>query len=220
MDITALFSISYGVYILSTKYNDEINACVINTAIQVTQEPARVSVTVLKSNYTHDLILKSNQIGISVLGEQASLDMISRFGFQSGRDVNKFADFSYETDILGNPIIKEGCLSTITGKVTQAIDLGTHTLFIADVVDAKTIEQGKSMTYAYYRDLKMGKVKPSTDNDETKAPLNSEADKNGKDIYQCSICHYVYDGDIPFEELPDSYVCPLCNQPKSVFTKQ
>lgn len=214
MDQTALFTITYGVYLLGTKSEEKENACVINTLNQLTQDPMRVSITVLKSNLTHDMIHTSNQFSVSVVSQYASLDLITRFGFQSGRNVDKFADFSYTTDTLGNPVITQDCVATLSCKVTQAIDLETHTLFIADVVEATNLAAEPPMTYAYYRELKMGKVTQQRPQAEAPTPT-AEA----QTTYQCSICHYVYDGDVPFESLPDDYVCPLCNQPKSVFKK-
>lgn len=218
MDKTALFTITYGVYILGVATNERYNACVINTLSQVTQTPERVSVTVLKSNLTHDMVQESKQFSVSVLGKHAELDMIARFGFQSGREVDKLVDFPYHVDTLDNPVIEVGAVATMSCKVINEIDLGTHTLFIGDVVEARNLDKEEPMTYAYYRDLKMGKV-TQTSEDKTLANEKVEESVANKETYQCSVCHYVYDGETPFEELPDDYKCPLCNQPKSVFVK-
>ncbi|MEG0708497.1 MAG: flavin reductase [Cellulosilyticaceae bacterium] len=208
MDNTALFTIPYGVYILGTELNGKKNACVINTLSQVTQEPVRVSVTVLKTNLTHDMIKQSNKFSVSVLGKHASLDTIARFGFQSGRTVDKLEGFSHEIDSLDNPVITVDSIATMSSRVIESLDLGTHTLFIGEVIEARKLDREEPMTYAYYRDLKTGKV------------AGQNLEKDDESTYQCSVCHYVYDGDMPFEELSDNYVCPLCNQPKSVFTKK
>lgn len=213
MDNTALFTIPYGVYILGTELNGQKNACVINTLSQVTQEPVRVSVTVLKTNLTHDMIQQSHKFSVSVLGKHASLDTIARFGFQSGRTVDKLDGFPYEIDSLGSPVITTDSIATMSCRVVESLDLGTHTLFIGEVLEARNLDREEVMTYAYYRDLKTGKVVRDKVQEikETELP---------KEVYQCSVCHYVYDAETPFEELPDYYVCPLCNQPKSVFVKQ
>ncbi|MEG0014633.1 MAG: flavin reductase [Cellulosilyticaceae bacterium] len=208
MDNTALFTIPYGVYILGTELNGKKNACVINTLSQVTQEPVRVSVTVLKTNLTHDMIKQSNKFSVSVLGKHASLDTIARFGFQSGRTVDKLEGFSHEIDSLDNPVITVDSIATMSSRVIESLDLGTHTLFIGEVIEARKLDREEPMTYAYYRDLKTGKV------------AGQNLEKDDESTYQCSVCHYVYDGDMPFEELSDNYVCPLCNQPKSAFTKK
>lgn len=214
MDSTALFTITYGLYLLGAESQGKGNVCVINTLNQVTQDPMKVSITVLKSNLTHDMVDESKKFSVSVVSKYASLDTVAQFGFQSGRDVDKLADFPFEKDSLGTPVIEKDCIATMSCKVIDQVDLGTHTLFIADVVEARNIVKEEPMTYAFYRDLKMGKV-----SNEKVEVEGAQEQKEDKATYQCSICHYVYDGDVPFEELPEDYVCPLCNQPKSAFAK-
>lgn len=215
MDTTALFNITYGVFILGSEQDGKRNACVINTLAQVTQEPVRVSITVLKTNLTHDMIKASNKFSVSILGKHASLDTIARFGFQSGRNVDKLEGFPYEVDSLGNPVITTDSIATMSCKVTELVDMETHTLFIGEVVEAKNLDREEPMTYAYYRDLKTGKVTRDVVQAEQKVDAKVQ-----EAAYQCSVCHYVYDGDTPFEELPEDYLCPLCNQPKSAFVKK
>jgi len=209
MDQTALFTIPYGVYILTTEFEGKKNGCVINTLGQVTDEPVRVSFTVLKENLTHELVCKSNKCSLSILSKKASLDVIKKFGYVSGRETDKFKDMEYSVDELNNPVLDKECVATICCRVTEKIDLGTHTLFICDVVDAKKLNNEKSMTYSDYRDIKSGKVLKEDD-----------AQGEEKPIYECKVCHYIYDGDIPFEDLPDDYICPICKKPKAVFIKQ
>lgn len=211
MDETAIFKISYGMFFLGCKLDEgnKKNVCVVNTVAQVTQEPIRVSVTILKNNLTHDYILKAKQFSVGVMGINTSLDVINRFGSQSGRDVDKLADFAYKTDILGNPLIDDGCIASLCCKVIQTVDLDTHTTFIADLVDAKTLSNDQPMTYNDYRAIRSGnKHAASTPNQN-----DQEA------TYQCTVCHYVYDGETPFEDLPDDYICPICKKPKSAFVK-
>lgn len=206
MDQTALFSLTYGMYILGTEFDSKINACIVNTVSQVTQEPVRVSVNVIKNNYTAELINKSKKFSVSVLSRNASLDTVMNFGYSSGRDRNKFENMSYDTDVQGCPIIRTGCNAVISCKVFETIDLGTHYMFIADVVDCEKTNNDDSMTYGDYRDIKAGKQ------------IDSKSEEK-KEMYECSICHYIYDGETSFDELPDDYVCPVCGQPKSVFYK-
>ena len=206
MDETAVFKIAYGLFFIGSRYEDKENICVINTAAQVTQEPLRISVTLLKTSYTHQLLQQSGQFSLGILGQSAKLDAIAHFGQTSGRDGDKLSGWAVEHDLLGNPLFAQGCVATLSGKVVQRVDLDTHTLFIADLADAKVLSDEPPMTYGDYRLLKAGGA--------PKAAASQE-----KAAYQCTICHYVYDGEIPFEELPEDWVCPVCRKPKSVFVR-
>lgn len=158
------------------------------------------------------MINASKKFNISVLGKHAALEQIAHFGFNSGRDKNKFEGICYETDSLGIPIIKEGAIATLSCKVIEAIDLGSHTLFVGEIVEANKVDNIEPMTYAFYRDLKAGKVSFNPEKAETVISTVTE-----KVQYECSVCHYIYEGEIPFEELPEDYVCPICGKPKSAF---
>jgi len=209
MDQTAIFKISYGVFYVGTTFGTTSNLCVVNTVVQVANEPLRISVAMLKNGYTQELIQKSGQFSVDVIGDNASLEDIAHFGQSSGRDHDKLSAMPVEWDSLGNPTFRRGCIAEYTCKVIESIDVGTHMLFIADVVDAKNLQEDAPLTYANYRIYKQGGGKPAAD-----TPAEKPAE-----IWQCSICHYIYDGDIPFEDLPDDYVCPVCGQPKSVFVR-
>lgn len=208
MDESAIFKISYGMFYLGCEDNSKKNVCVVNTVAQVTQEPLKVSVTVLKTNLTTDMILNSKKFSVSIMGMNAPMDTINHYGGQSGRDVDKLLNMDYKLDILNNPLVDEGCIATLCCKVCQVIDLGTHYMFIADIVDAKNLSNEQPLTYKDYREIRADIKKQ----DSTK-PVDE------KEIWQCTVCHYIYDGDIPFEDLPDDYVCPICKKPKSVFKK-
>ncbi len=210
MNDTAIFKLSYGVFYLGCEDNGKKNVCVVNTVAQVTQEPIKVSVTILKTCLTHDMVLSAKKFSVGIMGENALMDTIHHFGNQSGKTVDKLANFDYKNDILGNPLIDENCIATLCCKVCQVVDLGTHTLFIADVVDAETLSNDEPLTYKGYRDIRAGIKKPSILND---------VETVQKDVWQCTVCHYIYDGEIPFEDLPEDYVCPVCKKPKSVFKK-
>lgn len=204
MDNHAIFKLSYGLFVLTTKSGEKVNGCIINTAQQVTAIPERISITVAKSNLTHDLVAESQQFCVSVLGEHAPLEVVQHFGMQSGRTIDKFKDLAYKEDVLGNPYLEEGMIAYLTGKVIQQVDLGTHTMFIADYVDAKVLGEEAPLTYAGYRERKNGAQKQTSE----------------KAVYECSICHYEYDGEEPFDTLPEDYICPICKQPKKVFIKK
>lgn len=184
----ALFKISYGLYVLTAKDGEKDNGCIINTAQQVTDNPKRICVAVNKQNYTHDMIMKTGEFNVCALTEDTPFEVFSHFGFKSGRDTEKFSGEPLRTK---NGIAYIGGVSNavISGKVENTVDCGTHTLFIAEVTEAKVLSDAPSVTYDYY--FKHIKPKPET------------AKKKG---YVCKICGYVYEG----EELPADFICPLC----------
>lgn len=193
MDKKALYSLSYGVFMLSTKAGDKINGCITNTCMQVANSPTRVAISVLNSNYTCELIKESGYFALSILDQTVTFETIKYFGFQSGRDVNKFEELTPPTDQNGIPYLGWQSCAVISCKVVSSEDLGSHTLFIAEVEDAKVLSENAPLTYADYQ----SKVKPKP---EKKA--------EGKKIvgWRCKICNYVYNGS----ELPADYTCPLC----------
>ncbi|MCR5797942.1 MAG: flavin reductase [Eubacterium sp.] len=207
MDNSIMFKLSYGLYVLTAK-TDKLNGCIINTAIQQTSEPNRVSVTVNKQNFTEQMIEETGKFVVSFIDESANFDLFKRFGFQSGKDVFKFADLTSEDfgfATSGIPYIKKGCNAYLELEVEQTVDLGSHMLFIAKVVDGQVLSDKPSMTYAFYH----ANVKPS----------NKKVESTGK-VWVCKICGYTYDEakeGVPFEELPDDWVCPLCKHGKQDF---
>ncbi len=214
MNKNAFRNMSYGVYVISTWDNGRPTGCTANSAMQITSDPATIAISINHDNYTNQCIESTGKFAISILAENSDPSIIGTFGFQSGKTVNKFDSVKYE--IKGNmPIVVEGC-SYITCEVINKMETDTHTIFLGKVVDADVISKEEPMTYFYYHKVVKGK---SPKNAPTYiAEEEKEEIKNEK--YVCSICGYVYDGDIPFEELPEDYTCPICGQPKSVFTKQ
>ncbi len=204
MNKKAMYNLSYGLFVVTANREGRDNGCITNTAIQVTSEPNRISLAVNKSNFTHDMIMESGVFTVSIISEDAKFDLFKHFGFQSGRDVDKFADF---TDCKraenGTLIITKGTNAYISGKVFQAVDLGSHTLFIADVTDLDVLSDVPAATYAYYQD----NIKP-----KPAAPAKAE---EGKVYWRCRICGYIYEG----EDLPDDFICPICKHPASDFEK-
>ena len=191
-DPAAMFKLSYGLFVLTAKDGDKDNGCIINTPTQITDTPPRISIAVNKRNFTHDMIIKTGEFNISILSESVPFSTFQRFGFQSGKDVDKFADVNYdERTSNGIRYIPENSNAVISGKVVDCYDYGTHTVFIADVTEAFVLSGERSVTYQYYFDH----IKPK--------PQAPKADKKG---YVCKICGYVYEGD----ELPEDYICPLC----------
>lgn len=203
MDKKALYKLTYGLFILTSKQGEKENGCIINTAAQVTSEPNRISIAVNKSNFTHDMVLASGKFNVSVLSQDAEFSLFKHFGFQSGRDVDKFADFK-DADHAENGIafITKGTNAYFSAEVEQTIDLGSHTLFIAFVTDMKVISDAPSASYDYYQNH----IKPKPQ----AAPAAA-----GKTIWRCTVCGYEYEG----EELPADFICPLCKHPASDFEK-
>lgn len=202
MNPKAIYKLSYGLFVLTSVLEGRDNGCIINTAAQVTSAPNRISIAVNKANYTEQLIQKSGKFNISVLSENADFKLFERFGFQSGRDIDKFADF-YECKRSENGIyyITAGTNAYISAQVEQTMDLGSHTLFIASVNGMEVLSDTASATYAYYQaNIKPKPGKPAS---------------NGKAAWRCSVCGYTYDGD----ELPADFICPLCKHPASDFEK-
>ena len=199
MNPKAMNAISYGLYILSAREKSFDNACVINTLAQVTSTPNRVSITVNKQNVTHDLILRTGVFNVSVLSERADFALIRRFGFQSGSQANKFNGWEgfARSTVNGVTFITEGTNTYLCGRVVQSVDLGTHTMFIADVTGGELLDDAPSATYAYYH----AHIKPRPDQ---KQPAQS-ADAP-KTVWRCKICGYEYEGDT----LPEDYICPIC----------
>ena len=201
MNTKALYKLSYGLFVLSTRQDGKDYGCIINTAGQVTSEPNRISIAVNKANYTHEMLIKSGKFNISILSENASFATFQRFGFQSGRTVDKFADYDgCARSANGILYVTEGTNAFISATVEQTIDLGSHTLFIAAVDDMDVLSDAPSATYAYYQtSIKPKPEKPAT----------------SKTVWRCTVCGYVYEG----EELPEDFVCPLCKHPASDFEK-
>ena len=187
----AMFCLSYGLFVLSAREDGRDNGCIINTAQQVTDSPKRISVAVNKDNLTHDMIARTGMFNLSVLSEDADFGVFKQYGFRSGRDADKFAATPEARTVNGLRYVPGVSNAVISGRVIETVDCGTHTLFIAEVTEAKTLSETPSATYAYYFDH----IKPK--------PAPTQEQKTG---FVCKICGWVYEG----ETLPPDIVCPLC----------
>ncbi len=204
MNTKAMYALSYGLFVVSTKVGDKDNGCITNTAIQVTSEPNRIALAVNCANYTNELMKEAGVFNVSVISEEADFELFKRFGFQSGRDTDKFAGFSdYERSENGLIYVKKGTNAFLSAKICQQVELGSHTLFIADVTDMDVLSKAPSATYSYYQ----SRIKPK--------PEAVGETKSGETVWRCKICGYEYVG----EELPDDFICPICKHPKSDFEK-
>lgn len=190
MDTTALQKIQYGLFVLSASDGGRDNACIVNTVIQVTSSPMCIAVTVNKQNYTHDMIAATNKFNVSLIDQTAPFAIFKRFGFQSGRETDKFAGFDGAVR-TGNGLMRltDHACAFISGWVISSVDLGTHTMFIARVADCEVLSGVEAMTYNFYH----ANVKP-------------KPEASAKKGWRCKICGYIYEG----EELPPDFVCPLC----------
>lgn len=226
MNLKALHSISYGLYIISSMKGDKINGQVANSVVQVTSEPANISVCINKGNLTHEFIKDSGVFTVSILSQDTPLNFIGNFGFKSGRDVDKFDGIKYKLGDTGAPLVLDNTLACLEARVIKDTDTSTHTIFIGEVVGAEVLREGTPMTYAYYHQVKRGttpKTAPSYVKEQKEESIKM-------DKYQCSVCGYVYDPEMgdpdndippgtPFEKLPDDWVCPVCGAEKSEFEK-
>lgn len=206
MNPKAMYKLSYGLFVCTAVVGDKKNGCIINTAIQVASDPNRISIAVNKANYTHDMIKESHRCNISVISQKATFDMFKHFGFQSGRDVDKFADtsaFTYNTSEDGVPYITSGTNAAFALKVEQEVDLGSHTLFICEPLAMRLLDDATSCTYEYYQN----NIKPK--------PQAVGTTPKGETVWRCTVCGYEYVG----EELPDDFVCPICKHGKDDFEK-
>ncbi len=234
MDRVALQKCSYGMYVICSIRDGKMNGQIANTVFQVTSDPPRVSVTLNKGNLTHDFVVASKVFTVSILSEETPMPFIGTFGFKSGREVDKFVGVNYRIGVTGAPVVLDHAVSVLECKVTGSMDVGTHTVFIAEMVEAEVIAAGNAMTYDYYHKMKGGKspkAAPTFVAAEIPAPEAKPTKENATMAkYQCSVCGYVYDpeqGDpdngikagTAFEDLPDSWVCPVCGAPKDSFEK-
>lgn len=204
MNAKALFQLSYGLFVAAAKADQKMNGCIINTVTQVTSDPAQVIMAVNKQNLTCELIQKSGKVSVSILSESAPFSLFQHFGFQSGREVDKFVGVPFALTKQELPYLTEHTTAYLDCKVIQSYDLGTHMMFLASVEDADILSNEKAMTYSYYHEA----VKPKPE----AAPVESSESPKG---WRCSVCGYVYEG----EELPPDFVCPWCKHGAADFEK-
>ncbi|MFC1675638.1 rubredoxin [Planctomycetota bacterium] len=230
LDLESLFDLSYPMCIISSQKGNDFNGCVVNTAFQITPEPPMIAVSVNRQNLTHEYIAESKVFVISVLDEQTLLKFIGKFGFRTGRDIDKFQEVNYKLGIAGPPIVLDNTVAFIEAEVTNAIDVETHTLFIGRIIACETIDNSKvPMTYNYYREVKGGRTpRTAATYIEKKPKAKSEKGDHQMKKYKCLMCGYIYDpavGDpdngidpgTDFEDLPDDWTCPDCGVGKDEF---
>lgn len=197
----ALYKIPYGLFMLTTSDGEKQNGCIVNTVAMLTDTPKRITVFVNNANYSAELLKKNGVCNVSILTESTPFDVIRRFGFSSGRDVDKFSDRAYPHTENGLYYLPDYANAVLSAKVVDHYDYGTHTLFVAEVTEAKPLANEPSLSYEYY----LQNIKPSANS----APTVGQKKKK----WVCKICGYEYEG----EELPADYICPLCKHPAEDF---
>ena len=215
MDYSILNDLSYGMYIITTEINNKKVGCFINTAMQITSKSPVIAISLNKDNYTNEILKETRKCAISILSEKASSNLISKFGYFSSREINKFDDVNYQ-NIENLPVVLEDVCGYIIGEVMRVIDVDTHDIFLIKVLSTAKVLEQKPMTYRYYHEVLKG-TSPK------KAPTYQENEEKSKaNRYQCTICGYIYDDskeEIAFEDLPDTWTCPLCGVGKDKFIK-
>jgi len=228
MNLKAIQKLSYGLYIIGSKHNGRINGQIANTVFQISSDPPTVAISINKLNLTHEFIMESKVFTVSILSKHTPMTMIGTFGFKSGRDIEKFKGIKFRLGITGSPIVEDSTVSYLECKVINSIDVVTHSVFIGQIIECDTITEDEPMTYAYYHQIKGGKS-PKTAPTYVKEEMEN-VKKAAGNRYVCKVCGYIYDPEkkdpesgvkpeTPFEELPENWVCPICNAPKEEFEK-
>ena len=223
INFEALFKISYGLYIVSSGDKKSGNGFISNTVFQVTAEPVKFAACCSKKNYTTEFISKSGAFAVSVLHKDTSPETFGRFGYKSGKDFDKLKGLNIKYGTTGVPIVLNDAVAYLECKVVQKFDVGTHVLFIGELIDAQTIdESNEPITYSYYRQVKKA-VAPKnapTYIDKSKLLTKTEPIKAGK--YKCTACGFIYDEGkepVKFKDLPDNWKCPFCGSEKEYFVE-
>jgi len=231
VNLKALHKISYGLYVVTSIKDGKFSGQIANTVMQTTSEPPMIAACLNKANLTHEFVEASKVLAVSVLSIDTPMQFIGRFGFKSGRDIDKFEGVNYRIGATGAPIVLDYAVAYIEAEILASIGPGTHTLFTGPVVGAEILDdQTEPMTYAYYHQVKKGKAPktaPTYIREEPEKEMPEEKAKPGQK-WVCTVCGYVYDpavGDpdggiepgTPFEDIPDDWVCPICGAGKEDF---
>ncbi len=226
MNLKALRKLGYGLYVVGSTKGGKLNVQIANTVFQVCSEPPVIAVAINTQNLTHEFITESKVFTVSVLSQDTPLSFIGHFGFKSGREVDKLKGINYKLGETKAPIVLDHALAYFEARIIDHVDVGTHSIFVGELVAADDVKEGEPMTYAYYHKVKRGTT-PKT------APSYIEEKKDVAPRmvkYKCSVCGYVYDPELgdpdggikpgtPFEKIPDDWVCPVCGASKDQFEK-
>lgn len=231
IQVESLSKISYGLYIVSSGNEQKKNGFISNTVFQLTSEPVFFAVSCSKNNYTTELINTTGYFSVSVLSQQASSETIGRFGYKSGKDIDKFEGVKYKIGSTGVPVVLDETIAYFEFKAVQTIDMGTHVVFIGELLHSEVIDNNSEvLTYDYYRKVKKGVAPKNAPTYIDKSKFTASIDKTTSGQYKCPVCGYIYDpenGDpgsginpeTHFEDIPDTWVCPVCGIAKSEFIR-
>jgi len=226
MNLKALHKLGYGLYVVGSTKGGKLNVQIANTVFQVCSEPPVVAVAINRQNLTHEFITGSKVFTVSVLSQDTPLSFIGHFGFKSGREADKLKGINYKLGETRAPIVLDHTLAYLEAAVINQVDVGTHSIFVGELVAADDVKEGEPLTYAYYHKVKRGTT-PKTAPSYIE-PRKEVAPKVAK--YECTVCGYIYDPELgdpdggikpgtPFEEIPDDWVCPVCGASKDQFEK-
>ena len=232
MDLNTFFKVGYGMYIISSKLGDKYNGQIANAVMQVSSDPPLFTVGINNNNLTCKYIKDAGYFSVSVLSEESDMKFIGKFGFKSGKNIDKFSDTEYIISDEKIPVITENTVAYFVCKLINTVDVGTHCIFIGEAIEAKILNDKTPLTYKYYREVLKGKSpKTAPTFIKTNKQVNEIKQKESKmSKYECTVCGYVYDpaeGDpengikagTSFEDLPDDWVCPECGVGKEDFEK-
>lgn len=227
MNQSALFQIGYGLFLVAANENGKDNACIVNTVMQVTQNPVRLLVSISNQNLTHDMVNNTGKLTVSVLTEKTPFAVYRHFGYQSGKQVDKFDEFEDVTRCSnGCYRLNRNSSAYFCGTVSESFALDTHTMFIVEVTDADIVSSQIPVTYDYYQKNVKQPYKPVVKKRDTEL-TGTEAKNSGNEdgvnktneatlhSYVCKICGYVYEG----ESLPEDFICPICKHGAVDFEK-
>jgi flavin reductase (DIM6/NTAB) family NADH-FMN oxidoreductase RutF/rubredoxin len=221
INFEALFNITYGLYIVCSGDKNKGNGFISNTVFQVTAEPAKFAASCNKNNYTAEFIQKTGAFSVSILHTDASSDIIGKFGYKSGKDFNKMDNIQLKFGDTGVPVVISDSIAYLECKVVQTIDVGTHLIFIGELINAELLDETKNpMTYLHYRQVKKGVAPKNAPTYIDKSKLETKPKGIVSKKYKCTACGYIYDDaveSIKFEVLPENWECPVCGSGKSDF---
>ncbi len=221
INLLSLYKISYGLYVVSSGDKTRGNGFIANTVFQVTAEPPDFAVCCNKNNLTSEFIKKSGAFAFSVLAQTASPEIFGKFGYRSGKDLDKMAGTTVKYESTGVPIVLDECIAYFECKLVQTYDVGTHLIFIGELVNSQIIDDStEPLTYSYYRYVKKGIVPKNAPTYIDKAKIEAELNARNSKKYRCSVCGYIYDESaepVRFKDLSDNWICPVCGSAKSEF---
>ena len=234
INFETFFRVSYGLYLVSAKFQDTKAGYVANTVFQVSSQPPKFGISCNKDNFTAEIIKKSGAFAFSILGEQASTGLIGDFGYRSGREIDKFRGVNYFIGETGSPVITDSCVAWFDCRITDTFDVGTHLLFIGDAIASDLVNLDiKPLTYKYYREVMKGYSPKNAPTYVEKSLLESEISKEAieNELWQCLLCHYTYESEkgdpisgiapgTKFADLPEDWTCPICGADKSMFERE